>query len=381
MRVCLATTSFPRWENDHRVPFMLELARELKHQGHLVRVVGLHTPGAKTREVIDGIEVIRARYLPESWEVLQKEDGGIPAIWRKKPFARLALLPFAIVFLAAIIRYSKDCDIIHANWSLSGLLAWAGKIFHRKPYIVTVHGSDIFMGGSIPFVSKLTACALNASKGTIAVSHSLAEAVKQLGVRPEKVFTIPNGVNLDRFHPANGDRKNHVLFVGNLTENKGVRYLIEAFPYVLSCIPDVRLIVIGGGPQKESFEAAARRQGIADRVIFLGSKSPQEVADWMRSSQLFVLPSLSEGFGVVLLEAMASGLPCIGTRTGGIPDIITPEIGRLVPPADSQALGEAVVEMLRDREGLERMRKRAVVYVREKYSWTAVVRQITALYQ
>ncbi len=92
-KICMLTTAYPRWPGDERAPFIHEAAKALKEAGNDVRVLAMHRPGTKTHDEIDGIEIIRTRYLPEKWEVLQEEGGGIPIVWKKKPLARLALIP------------------------------------------------------------------------------------------------------------------------------------------------------------------------------------------------------------------------------------------------------------------------------------------------
>lgn len=382
MRVCFVTTSFPRWEGDHRAPFLLELAKELKAQGCYVRVITTHIPGTKNFEVLDGIEVFRFHYLPERWEILQKEDGGIPAAWRKYPFAILALIALLFAQVVAIIRYAHDCDLIHANWTLSAIAAWLGKVFHRKPYILTVHGSDVFHSNRIPLLPFITKLALNSAKQVIAVSSSLYHGVVQLGVRKDRIIVISNGINLDRFFPGEEQREETILFVGNITETKGIRYLLEAFPSVLECFPSYRLVLVGDGPQKQEFQNLANTLNISRNVLWTGSQPQGAVASWMRRSKLFILPSLSEGFGVVLVEAMASGLPCIGTSVGGIPEIIVDDgIGVLVPPADPKALSKVINKLLADNQTLVKMGKRAAKYASERYAWPSIVESLLAVYQ
>src|SRR3989304_6742040 len=126
MKVCIVTTSFPRWPQDTKGTFVLEAARAVREQGVKVRVIAMHNPGSKTKEVFPpDIEVIRPRYLwPERWEVLQTEGGGLPTLWKRRPLARPALIPFFITHTLAIMRYSRDCDLVHANWTLAAAPAW-----------------------------------------------------------------------------------------------------------------------------------------------------------------------------------------------------------------------------------------------------------------
>ena len=381
MKICIATTSFPRWNGDHRAPFIFGLAQALKEEGHAIRVATLHTPGALGQEVMDSIEVQRMHYLPERLEVLQKEDGGMPVAWKKYPLARLALLPFFLTQVVSIIRCARGCDLIHANWSLTGIAAWVGKFIHRKPYVVTVHGSDVFIGKSLPVVPWLTKQALNDSKAVIAVSEALAEALRAMGVRPEKIQVIPNGVNTAVFFPGEERLGKDLLFVGNITENKGLRYLLTAFANIQGQIPGVRMVIAGDGPERAAFEKLAQHLGIAEDVVFTGAKPQQSIAEMMRAAKVFVLPSLSEGFGVVLLEAMACGVPCIGTSVGGIPGILNHGTGLLVPPGDPGALGEAILRLIQSPALREEMRRKGIDQVACQYSWQAISKRILSVYQ
>ena len=380
MKICIVTTSFPRWPDDYRSLFIFEVAKQLKDFGHSVLVISMHSPGAKRREIIEDIEVLRPMYLPESLETLQKEDGGITVAWQKHPITRLALIPFIIAQAIAIIRYSKDCDIIHANWTLSAFSTWLSKPIHRKPFIVTVHGSDIFRGSSIPVVSTLTRICLNFASHIIAVSSALQEALITLGVIPKKISVVSNAVNLSTFYPSQATKQDRILFVGNLAESKGVEYLIKAMPIILQKMKGYRLTIIGDGPQRSELEHLAQLLGLQDSIDFLGSLPQPVVAEWMRKSKLFVLPSIYEGFGIVLLEALASGLPVVGTEVGGIRDIISPEVGALVPPASPESLANAILDILTNEARYSELQAHTVSYVRNKYTWEAKAQEILEIY-
>ncbi len=381
MRVCILTTAFPRWAGDSHAPFVFELARSLHLQGMQVRVIAMHCPGASTYEVMDGVEVIRPRYLPERYEILRKESAGLPALWQKNPLLRLAILPFLLVQTVALLRYARDCDLIHAQWTLSGMLVWITRWLHRKPYLVTVHGSDIFKAAKTPWIRGLTRAALNSSVQVIAVSQALAQAVRDLRVQAEKVTVISDGVDTSKFYPTNEERLPIILYVGALTEQKGVEYLLRAFPRVAADFPEMRLVLIGEGAQRKALEALAGELGIEDRVEWVGAQPQSEVARLMRQARLFVLPSVNEGLGVVVLEALASGLPCVGSRSGGIPDMITGEVGRLVEPKDSPGLAEAMLQILGSPVTYQQMsacaRQRAV----QRFEWRSVASEHARLYQ
>jgi glycosyltransferase involved in cell wall biosynthesis len=382
VKVCIVTTSFPRWAGDSRGTFIFEAARALRDQGLAVCVIAMHSPGAKTREWLEGIEVNRPRYLwPERLEILQKEGGGLPIMWRKSRFARLAILPFILVCTLAVMRHARDCDVVHANWTLSAMAAWLGRFYHRRPIVVTVQGSDIYQATRLPIITHLTRAILDGAQRILALSRSLAEATIALGVSANKVEVVPNGVDTDLFRPATSLREPFLLFVGSLIERKGVKYLIQAMPHVGRAFPAYRLIVVGEGPQRNELSQLAEALGVGDHVTFTGAQSPAEIQMWMRRASLFVLPSVEEGLGVVVLEALASGLPCLASEIGGIPDLITPEVGKLIPPANVEALGEAIVSLLGAPDRWARMSMRARQRAVAHYSWKTIAGRIVAIYQ
>jgi glycosyltransferase involved in cell wall biosynthesis len=383
MKICIVTTAFPRWPGDNRAPFIYNAAKAVQDLGHQVRVLAMHCPGAQSHETMEGIEVFRPRYLPDRFEIIQKDRGGIPSAWQTNRSTGLALIFFTIVHTLGTARYARNCDLIHANWTLSGLAALSSRPIHRKSYIVTVHGSDIFQGAAIPLVRFLTGMCLKRANRVIAVSSALARAVEDIGIPSNLVNVIPDGVDATFFHPPTDPREHVILFVGTLSKNKGIKYLLQAFAEVCHSFkdPDLRLDLVGDGPEKQSLMDLVKQLEIQSKVSFLGSLSQKEVSCRMRQSLLFVLPSLREGFGVVLLEALASGTPCIGSLTGGIPDIITPDVGRLVPPEKPVALKDAILEILQDPSLQIEMGKRARQKILDHFTWEIIGKQLDAIYK
>ena len=155
-------------------------------------------------------------------------------------------------------------------------------------------------------------------------------------------------VALCQVHQQNRGRHS----VCRLNERKGVRYLLAAMPAVFRCLPHFRLVLVGDGPQDQMLMGLAQELGILDSVTFLGFQPQEEVRAWMQRTKLLVLPSLEEGLGVVLLEALACGTPVVASHVDGIPEVITPEVGVLVQPADTAALGTAIQSVLENQRYL-----------------------------
>jgi glycosyltransferase involved in cell wall biosynthesis len=375
--VLVATTSFPRWEGDCRGTFIWEGCRALAALGHRVRVAAPHAPGAKTREVIAGVEIFRTRYLfPESLESILTTPGGLPVVWEHGGAGRLVILPFLLSHAAAIARLARGFDLIHAHWTLSAFAAVLGRPAHRRPVVCTLQGSDVYRAMRVPLAGGLSRAALRGVRRVIALSAALADAAALEGIDRRRIAVVPNGVDAALFAPDGIPREPVLLSVGSLIRRKGVGVLIEALPLIRRRFPRIRLVVVGDGPLRAELESLAAGNGSAGAVRFTGSLAPAEVARRMRRCELFALPSLEEGQGVVLLEALASGTPCVASRAGGIPEILRPEWGALVPPGDARALADAASDLLGDAGRRRAMGKAAAAGVRERYAWPVVARRI-----
>ena len=384
----MAATTFPRFPGDGQGAFIWELARAVQRHGVEVHVVTLHSPGSKTHEVVEGISITRPRYWwPEAAESLRKEGGGLPLTLRKYPLARLQLPIFLARHSAMISQVARRCDLVHAHWTLSGGAALLGRWVYRKPTLVTVHGSDIFQVPRHPVGAALTRAILQRADRITAVSDALKQATRALGIGEEKIEVISNGIDLARFVPpmpdlrhAPGEVERIILFAGFLIKRKGVRYLIKALSLLPDDLPPYRLVIVGEGPEEEALRAQVAALGLAARVEFAGFQPQAVVGEWMRRARLFVLPSLEEGQGVVLLEALASATPVLASDVDGIREVVTPEVGVRVPSADPAALAHALQTLLVDDDAWQRMSMAARQRAVEQYDWAKISARFVELY-
>jgi glycosyltransferase involved in cell wall biosynthesis len=244
-------------------------------------------------------------------------------------------------------------DVVHAAFAYPD--GWAAvRLGHGAglPVAVQVHGSDVRLLDRYPARRRRTEDALRAADGVIAVSQDLADTVVRLGVDPERVLLVYDGVDPDLFHPGcrtaararlGLDRgTTRLLFIGNFYPVKGADVLLHACQRLRQHGAAFELDLVGQGPQGEALRRLVRRLGLDSVVGFRGAMPQEELADWYRAADLFVLPSHSEGVPNVLLEAMACHTPYVATQVGGIPEIHVPEAGRLVPPNDPAALADAI---------------------------------------
>ena len=209
------------------------------------------------------------------------------------------------------------------------------------------------------------------------------------GVSPDRAVTIHEGIDIERVTGA-PDLNLHAEFwlpthapiVGNiaaLVPHKGHRYLIDAAPLVLRDVPDARFIIAGQGELESALRKRIHGHHLEKHVILAGFRA--DVISWLKSFDLFVLSSVTEGLGTSLLDAMAAARAVVATKAGGIPEIVEHEhTGLLVPPRDAEALAHATVRLLRDEPRRAQMGSNGLSRVRERFSADRMVDQTLALY-
>ena len=372
MKKLLVTGStFPRWANDTEPRFILDYAKAMtKYYDVTVLVPG--AVGAKEEEELEGVHVIRYHYFPiHKFETLCYPGAIVPRIKQKK--IRILLVPFLLLSLhRQLKKHSKEFDVVHAHWLIpQGIMQMSVK---DTPYIVTGHGGDVTSLNKGILKSMKLKC-LERAKAITVVSDALQDYVKQLYPN-QKTSIIPMGCDVSRFSSEHrkenffgqGDRK-VVLFVGRLAEKKGVTYLIDAMKKVDNAV----LVIVGKGDLEPGLRQQAKALG--DKVVFAGPKTHDELPEIYASADVFVAPSVTaadgdkEGFGLVILEAMASGVPVVASRSGGIVDIVKDEEnGLLCDEKDVEKLSVNISRVLED-EALSAKLKTAAGHTVEQYSY------------
>lgn len=298
--------------------------------------------------------------------------------------------------------FREDYDVVHCNFPspyLSALFSWFGKV-RGIPTVLTWHNDlpkvTSAAGLLVTAHNLFSPCYLNYYTRIIATTEVYARTSYILQRYKQKVRVVPNGVDTVRFSPALDGRqiremhrlqgKTVALFVGALTQwhaYKGVGDLISAFKVASAQNPDLRLLVVGRGSLLPSLLRLVSTLSLEEKVIFAGAASDELLPRYYAACDFAILPSRdrSEGFGLVLLEAMASGRPVIGSMVGGITDVIRQgETGILVEPNESAALVDAIVRMSNDPDLRRQMGKRARAYA-EKHDWTENVRLVETVYR
>jgi glycosyltransferase involved in cell wall biosynthesis len=262
-------------------------------------------------------------------------------------------------FIIAVIR--RTYDIIHVHYIFpTAMLAVLPKIIIGTKLIISAHGSDVH---TFPRKNRvalmLTRQLLNLSDCIVANSEAMKLQIEELKVCSNKIWVIrPQDIDDKLFKVRNRDEmreelgidkiKHIIIYVGRITEDKGLRYLIEAVYLLVSKCNDISLYLIGDGQEKESLALLSYKLGIDRIVHFMGNKKHDEIPLWLSAADLFVLPTLQEGFGIAALEAMSCGLPVIASNVGGVPELVKNGInGYIVEPAKSREIAEKIYRVLK----------------------------------
>ena len=295
-------------------------------------------------------------------------------------------IPLMLLKSINLVR-EKDVDIIHTVGLVASVIGTILSKVTNKPHVSTIQGWGLskYSNGNANFLARrLIRYAMSNSVVVHCISNYIERSARELGAK--KTFVAPNGADLGRLSILNRKglkeklgigREKIILTAGRLIEIKGIGYLIKAFNKVLEEQKNIRLLIIGDGPEKERLANLSDQLHLKDRVSFLGHMPQEQVFSYMCASDIFVGPSLAEGLGNVFIEAMACGTPVIGTRVGGIPDIIENEVnGLLVPPGDSNAIADAILKILNDEEFRIRFSKKGLMVVKEIFDWDKICEKI-----
>ena len=320
--------------------------------------------GALPREELrDRVHIHRASRLP-----LDRLTGAqlalSAAVWRRGFALARELQP----------------HVVHAHTLFfhTSLVAATVARLTRAPLLLTVHVGSLaalpqpYRGASGLYERSVGRLLLAAAARVICVSEDVRTHVRSLGIAPQKLAVVPNGVDLERFAPAprSGDGAPVVVSVGRLIMNKGLLDLIEAAALLRDADVAFELRLIGEGPQRAALEVAVQRHRLEERVRFLGRRD--DVPELLGQSDVFVRPSLSEGMSLAVLEAMAAGLPVVASDVSGTRELIADgESGAIVPPGNPRRLASALRPLLEDHAGRRAMgqaaRRRA-----ERHGWDRV---------
>ncbi len=294
--------------------------------------------------------------------------------------------------MAFLMKNKNEISLTHAHYAFpTGVLSFIGKKVFNIPYVVTVHGGDIDkMAKKNVVINRMTRRILTNASQVIVVGERLKkEVIRGFHVQEARVDVLSMGVDTSVFkkHSQEEVRKELgiplaekiVLFVGNVIREKGVSELIQAYGKMKQQYGESRLYIVGSQRDTQFVEELTeviRKEGIHD-VYFHQPLSQEQLAKWMSAADVLALPSYHEGFGLVALEAMATGTPVVGSDVGGLSYLLNDGAGILTRPKEVASLAEGLVKAI-ERKGIQKEKMEKVV---EKHATTTILKKIQSIYE
>lgn len=388
-RILVLASTYPRWRGDVLPPFVHELARRLTERFE-VHVLAPHAKGCSTHEIMDGVEVHRFHYGPTRLETLSYSSGMLPGL-RRRPW-RLLGLP---VFLAAewlatlrLLRRQKFAAI-HAHWLLPhGLIALMARACcgYRPALLCTSHGADLYgLRGAL--ARALRRRVVRGSEHVTVVSQAMLDSLHEEADDMSRCSILPMGVDTQvRFvPPASPNQRSGLLFVGRLADKKGVDVLLHALGK-LRDVPDLRLQVIGAGPEEANLRQISQRLGLDHHVEFVGAVPNQDLPLRYQRALMLVFPSVvtsygdQEGLGLVPVEALACGCAVVASDLPAVRDVIQDgNTGCLVPPGDAARLAETLRALLHDPQRCGRLAAAGRADMTARFDWDRIADRYAVL--
>lgn len=390
LRVLFVTTTYPLRPGDAIPGFVADLARSLvREHGVRVKVIAPHHPGAAKSETVDGVRIERFQYTLDPSKQCLAYGNGIPDNVKNFPQAKWQIPAFFAAMAAAVRRNLDDADLIHAHWVEPAFIASLANFAHRKPLIVSVHSLK-------PKASRLHRHTLAAANRVLFNSeYTMAQSTAK-GYRCRGQVIYQGYDALFGTLPRSGEARALlgipstaivVTAVGRMIEVKGMHVLAMAADRILAARPDTHLVFAGDGPNRPEIDSIVANNPHREHIHFTGALPRRQVAQLLAESDLFVNPGVmdrngrAEGLGITTIEAMASGLPVIGSRIGGIVETIVDGVtGILVPPGDPEPLATAIKALLDDAMLRDRMGQKAQQRARERFAWPQLSAQVMRVY-
>ena len=360
-----------------------ELSKFLVRKGIDVTVVTPEASGSPLTEIKDGIQIVRVQIqIPApnfyNWIFLMNH------FFSKK--------------VAQLIKDYGPFDIVHGHDWMVVPSACEAKLYTSSKFMLTFHSFEFKRSqGSQTLESKMIESlewwgSYHSSKIIVCSNSMKNDAMQRFNINPSKISVIPNGVDPERLNikvDISRTREKYgiywkeqmVLFVGRLTSQKGCEYLIRAMPQILGKY-NAKLLIVGDGPSRSFLESEASRLGVSNRVIFTGFLSDLEMVKLMKSTDVLVVPSIYEPFGIVALEGMAANVPVVVSDIDGLSEIIKHgENGIKVFPQNPYSIYWGVDKILSDYNLAGYLKEKGKESIEKEFSWSVIADRTLELYK
>jgi 1,4-alpha-glucan branching enzyme len=381
-RILLLSWEFPPRTVGGLSRHVYDLSRYLVRNGCEVHVVTAEVEGYPDEEMIEGIHVHRVHVL--------SPDGGEFIHW-------VFQLNLAMIEFCQTLVDSGYCfDLIHAHDWLVGDVVKTLKELLCIPVIATIHATEhgrnhgIYTDLQRTIHGQEWRLTYEASRVIVCSSYMKSEVQEVFALPPEKIDVVPNGIDPELLHLKGAeelrkhayalDSERIVLYIGRLVREKGVHVLLAAAPEILEEFPDTKFVIVGKGPAMNDLQRQAEAIGISGHVLFTGFVDDERRNQLLHLADVAVFPSLYEPFGIVALEAMATGLSVVVSNVGGLADVIDHgRNGLKIYPNDAYSLATQVKQVLGNPEWSREMRETALQDIL-KYDWNRIAKRTIDIY-
>jgi glycosyltransferase involved in cell wall biosynthesis len=403
MKICMLSSSYPKYEGDVTAPFIESIATGVAALGHEVHLLLPHHPDIRRPAEEKGVKFHFFRYAPTKklhlWGYADSLQADVTI--KRAVYALVPLVVSSGLLSLARLTARERFDIINAHWVIPNApIAALVSGPTRTPLVVSLHGSDVFVAERKRAIGLAARAAFRRSAAVTACSHDLLGRAIGLGAPAERSRVIPYGVDPALFQPNASERARirdklglaaddvMVLAVGRLVYKKGFEYLLRAAPSVLAAHGKAVFVIAGAGDLAGELRDLAQSLGVADRVLFPGSVLRGDVSGYYCAADIFALPSVRDregnvdGLPNVLLEAMASARPIVASRVAGVPDVIDDGVsGLLVAEKEPDQIAAALIRLIDSPNLRSALAVAARAEVEADLTWPAIVRRYADVYR
>lgn len=349
--------------------YAYEISKYLVEKGYEVDVITKHFGDLQSHELMDGIKVHRARSF------------NLPKM--------RSLISMPAMFLKAL---KLDSDIVHAHITYpSGIIAYLVNKIKKTPYIVTSQGDELLdypESKELKYITPILSIVLRNATKVHCISNALKDSlITKFKVPEEKIVVIPNGVDLEKFkpEPKKDLKKEHeadfvLINVSRLSPKNNIAKTIEAVKKVAEKHKNFKYLIVGEGEERGNLERLIDKLNLGSTVIFTGWIGHNELPVYIAGAQAFIRTSVTEGLGIVFLEAMACGTPVIASRVHGILDIVEDhKTGLFVDPNDVDQTVDKIIELIENNDLRKSLSENGLEFVKN-FDWVKICERSEKLY-